>query len=329
MEEDLEGLPVFSNLTGKQVPLSSVATVTPQWSAGVIRHHESRRTVSVLAGNKGRLADSILKDAWPKIQALTLPPGYSVEIAGEKKEMDKAFGELLVVFGVIIASLLGLLVLQLGSLRKTLVVLLAVPLALIGAALGLYLGGYSFSFMAFLGVVALAGMVIKNSVVWVEFVDRAEAKGKGRRESVIEAGIYRLRPIMLTTVTTVGGLIPLGLFGGVLFEPMAWAMIGGLSVSTVLILLVVPVVFTLLVPDPKKQKNHRSAKVEGDAEGWGSERDQAEERGAEGEDGKSAERGAEEGGGKREEREAREEPLEGPHRDAPSPSQNSETREKE
>lgn len=253
IKEDLEGLPVFSNLTGNQVPLSNVAEIIPQWSAGVILRHNKRRSVSVLARNEGRLADDILKEVRPKLAGLDLPEGYSLEFAGEKKEMDKAFGELLVVFGLIIASLLGLLILQLGSLRKTLVVLFAVPLALIGAAVGLYLGKYSFSFMAFLGVVALAGMVIKNSVVWVEFVDRAEEEGKDQKESVIEAGVYRMRPIMLTTVTTVGGLIPLGLFGGVLFEPMAWAMIGGLTVSTLLILVVVPVLFTLMVPGPKKK----------------------------------------------------------------------------
>jgi multidrug efflux pump subunit AcrB len=255
IREDLAGLPVFSNITKKQVPLGNIADIEPQWGAGVIRRYDNRRSVSVLAWNKGRLADDVLKDAWPEIQALNLPPGYKLEIAGEKKEMDSAFRQLLIVFGVIIASLVGLLVLQLSSMRKTIVVLLAVPLALIGASVGLYLGSFSFSFMAFLGVVALAGMVIKNSVVWIEFVDRAEDQGKDRTESVVEAGIFRLRPIMLTTVTTVGGLLPLGLFGGVLFEPMAWAMIGGLLASTVLILIVVPVFFTLIAPPPKETRS--------------------------------------------------------------------------
>lgn len=284
IKEDLAGLPVFSNVTGQQVPLGNVADIIPRWGAGVIRRYNNRRSVSVLAWNKGRLSDAIIREAWPKIRALELPPGYRLEIAGEKKEMDKAFGDLLVVFGVIMACLVGLLVLQLGSLQKTAVVLLAVPLALVGASLGLYLGRYSFSFMAFLGVVALAGMVIKNSVVWVEFVERAEERGKGRSESVIEAGIFRLRPIMLTTVTTVGGLLPLGLFGGVLFEPMAWAMIGGLLVSTVLVLIVVPVCYTLIVsqnrnsevpapaPEPEPETSpetameaQSAAAVEGDA----------------------------------------------------------------
>ncbi len=251
IKEDLEGLPVFSNLTGKQVPLANVADILPQWGAGVISRHNRRRSVSVLARNRDRLADDVLRDAWPRIAALELPLGYSLEIAGEKKEMDKVLDEVLVVSGLIMAVLLGLLVLQFGSLRKTLVVLTAVPLALVGATIGLYFGNYSFSFMAILGVVALAGMVIKNSVVWVEFVNRAEGEGKDQHESVIEAGVYRMRPIMLTTVTTIGGLLPLGLFGGVLFEPMAWAMIGGLAVSTVLILVLLPVLFTLIVPAHK------------------------------------------------------------------------------
>jgi multidrug efflux pump subunit AcrB len=244
----LAALPVASSITGEKVPLGSVAKVEPRFGPGVIRHHNGRRCLTVLAWTSGgRLANDVVKDAWPRLEALRLPPGYRLEIAGEKEEMDRAFFELLIVFAVILALLLGLLVIQLRKLSRVLVVLVAVPLSLVGAALGLYLGGYSFSFMAFLGVVSLAGMVIKNGVVWLEFVERARDAGRPREEAVVEAGIARLRPILLTAATTLGGLLPLGLFGGVLFEPMAWAMIAGLGLATVLTLIVVPVFYTLIV----------------------------------------------------------------------------------
>lgn len=248
----LAALPVASSLTGEKVPLSSVASVEPRFGPGVIRHHNGRRSLTVLAWTTGnRLANDVLEGAWSRLQAIRLPPGYRLTVAGEKEEMDRAFRDLLVVFAVILALLLGLLALQLGTLRRVVVVLVAVPLSLVGAALGLFLGGYSFSFMAFLGVVSLAGMVIKNGVVWIEFVERAREAGRPREEAVIEAGIARLRPILLTAATTLGGLLPLGLFGGVLFEPMAWAMIAGLGLATVLTLVVVPVFYTLLVPASK------------------------------------------------------------------------------
>jgi multidrug efflux pump subunit AcrB len=243
---DLWQLPVASSLTGEKVPLGSVATVVPQWGPGVIRRFQSQRALTVLAWNQGRLANDIVREAWPAVSSLRLPPGYRIEAAGEKEELDRAFRELLLVFGVILGVLVLLLTLQLGSLRRVAVVLVAVPLSLVGAALGLALGGYSFSFMAFLGVLALCGMVIKNGVVWVEFVDSALRRGCSLEESVVEAGIFRLRPILLTASTTLGGLLPLALFGGVLFEPMAWVMIAGLAFATLLALVVVPVFYTLL-----------------------------------------------------------------------------------
>ncbi|MDZ4206485.1 efflux RND transporter permease subunit, partial [Rhodoferax sp.] len=110
----------------------------------------------------------------------------------------------------------------------------------------LLVGGYSFSFMVFLGVVSLAGMVIKNAIVWVEFVEQARERGAALHEAVIEAGLARLRPILLTTVTTVGGLVPLALFGGVLFESRVWSMIAGLTWATLLTLVVIPVLYYAL-----------------------------------------------------------------------------------
>jgi multidrug efflux pump subunit AcrB len=247
IEKDLKEIPVASNITGEKVPLGSIATVAPQWGPGVIKRFNGRRAVSVLAWNRGRLANDIVEEAWAKVEKLKIEPGYKVEIAGEKEEMDRVFKELLIIFGVIIASLTGLLVFQFGALKKAIVVLLAVPLSIIGASLGLFFGGYSFSFPVFLGIVSLAGIAIKDSVVFIDYVEQSRKTGLSTTESLIRAGIYRIRPIILTTVTTVGGLLPLALFGGVLFEPMAWTMIAGISMATMLTLVVIPVFYSLWV----------------------------------------------------------------------------------
>jgi multidrug efflux pump subunit AcrB len=137
----------------------------------------------------------VLRDALPRIRALDLPPGYFLSIEGEEKERSKAFGQLTTVFFVIVGLLLAMLTMQFHSLKRASVFLASVPLAIIGAVLGLWLSGNTFSFMAFLGVVSLAGMVIKNAVVWVEFVDRELDSGLSIRDAVVQAGIWRFRPI--------------------------------------------------------------------------------------------------------------------------------------
>jgi multidrug efflux pump subunit AcrB len=237
---------VPSMATGAKVPLRAIADVRPEWAPGVIYRADNQRTVTVLSEVDGRLASDVLRDAWPRIRALDLPPGYTVTSEGEEKERNDAFGQLLVVFALIIVGLLFMLTIQFRSIRQAAAILFSVPLAIIGAVLGLFFSGNSFSFMAFLGVVSLAGMVIKNAVVWAEFVDRAVEEGHAFREALVQAGIMRLRPILLTALTTIGGLIPLALFGGVLWEGMAWAMIVGLALATVLTLYVIPIVFYLL-----------------------------------------------------------------------------------
>lgn len=242
----IQDLRVPSSVTGAKVPLNAIATLRPHWTTGVIHRTNNQRSVTVMAEVQNRLAADVLREALPRIRALDLPPGYSLSIEGEEKERTKAFGQLTTVFFVIVGLLLAMLTMQFQSLKRASVVLASVPLAITGAVLGLWFSGNTFSFMAFLGVVSLAGMVIKNAVVWVEFVDRERDAGLSLRDAVVQAGIWRFRPILLTTATTVLGLLPLGLFGGVLWEGMAWAMIAGLLLSTLLTLYVIPVLFEWL-----------------------------------------------------------------------------------
>ncbi len=246
VEQALHLLSVPSQATGAKVPLAAFAEVSPQYAPSLIKRHNNRRSVTVLANVQGRLADDIMREAWPRIGEIELPPGYEIEISGEQAERNEAFAELAVIFALIIGLLLLMLTIQFNSVKRALAILITVPLATIGAILGLFLSGNSFSFMAFLGVISLAGIVIKNAVVWVEFVDRALNRGREFQSAIIEAGLYRLRPIMLTALTTIGGLLPLALFGGVLWEGMAWAMVVGLALSTILTLVVNPILFYAL-----------------------------------------------------------------------------------
>jgi multidrug efflux pump subunit AcrB len=139
------------------------------------------------------------------------------------------------------------LVLQYNSLLKPLVVLMTVPLALIGVLPGLWVTGWAMGFMGILGVLALGGIVINNAIVLIDFIERATSEGMPLRDAVVRAGRLRIRPIMLTSPTTIGGLLRLSLFGGALWAPMTNGMIFGLAVSTILTLVVVPTVYVFFV----------------------------------------------------------------------------------
>ncbi|MBU1238377.1 efflux RND transporter permease subunit [Myxococcota bacterium] len=255
--DDLKRMYVRSQATGGAVPLSSFVTFEPQWEVGKIHRSDGRRAIIVHGYLKqGVLANGVLKRALPRIRSIAKPAGYELLVEGEEKERTKTFGDLTRIFIITVFALFFVLVLQFGTFLQAIVILGSIPLAVIGAVLGLYFTNNSFGFSAFLGVIALAGIVIKNAVVWVEFVVTEVARGMEYREAVIKAGITRLRPILLTAATTIGGLFPLALWGGVMWNPMAWTMIFGLAVSTVLTLVVIPVIYYKVVTHrpPQKEK---------------------------------------------------------------------------
>lgn len=248
---DVLRMSVRSQATGQAVPLSHLARVEPRWEVGKIVRTHNRRSIVVHGYlRQGQLASSVLRDVLPEVRGVQMPPGYRLEIEGEEKERTKTFGDLTRVFIITIFALFFILVLQFGTFRQALVILGSVPLALVGGTLGLFITNNTFGFSAFIGMIALAGIVIKNAVVWVEFVETAVAQNVPYRQAVISAGIARLRPILLTAGTTIGGLVPLALDGGVLWSPMAWTLIFGLAVSTLLTLVVIPVFYYLLIRKP-------------------------------------------------------------------------------
>ncbi|MGM0597358.1 MAG: efflux RND transporter permease subunit [Myxococcota bacterium] len=252
--EDLLKMAVKSQAIESTVLLSTFAELQPSWEIGKIHRNRNQRAIIVRGYTKdGVLANDVLKRTLPKIRKLNLPAGYNLEVEGEEKERKKTFKDLTIVFAVTIFALFFVLAMQFGTLRQALVILGAVPLALVGGVLGLYFTGNSFGFTAFIGIIALAGIVIKNAVVWVEFVETSVKHGMEYKKAVVNAGLARLRPILLTAATTIGGLVPLALWGGVMWAPMAWTMIFGLGLSTLLTLIVVPVLYYLIIKHPESE----------------------------------------------------------------------------
>jgi len=247
--EDLSNLSgIFVNGASGKVPLNSIATVVPTWEPAVIARKDNVPTVTV--GSRvaeGKLANSVATRVKSKLDEMisSLPLGYRLIQGGEYEETMKA--QVQVVRAVAIAILLIVLILlvQYNSLLKPMVILFTVPLALIGVFIGLLVTGWAMGFMANLGILALIGIVINNAIVLIDFIESRVASGQELRSAVAEAGRLRLQPIVLTGLITVGGLLPLSLFGGALWAPMTNGMIFSLIFATVLTLVVVPTLYVL------------------------------------------------------------------------------------
>ena len=217
----------------------------------------------------GLLANDVLNEMLPKLDDIeaTFPPGYSIEIGGEREDTEEAQGELVFAFGIGVMLIILVLIFQYNSFIKPFIILATVPMGAIGAFLGLYVTGNALGFMPMLGLVSLAGIVVNTGILYMEFAEEKirnkllageDLADPGKRSyngltkaafrgCLIEAGKLRLMPILLTVSTTVGGLIPLALFGGPLWEGMSWMLIFGLIVATALTLLVLPALYAALV----------------------------------------------------------------------------------
>lgn len=185
-----------------------------------------------------------------------LPPGFRIEIGGALEESMKAQWKMFRSFGMSFIAIILLLIFQFNSVARTLIIIVTLPLALVGALFGLWVTGNAFGFMPQLGVLALFGIVLNSAILFVEFADILVKDKRDKSDhpltrqeyqgAIIDAGRQRLMPIFLTTATTVGGLIPLAVAGGPLWTGLGWLLIFGLTFATVLTLFVIPVLYSFL-----------------------------------------------------------------------------------
>ena len=242
------------NARGDAVPLSALATTETSWqpAARYLRNGTRVNTVSanlaagfsfsdVLGGLESALADQ------------PLPEGSRMEYGGDAEGSSDANSAILTTAPIGILLLLFFLLVQFNSFRRVGIVLLTVPLATVGIIPGLVLSGSPFGFQSLLGVIALVGIVVNNAIVLLDVMDRQLARGEAVVDAVRKAVEQRTRPILLTTATTVAGLLPLAFSSSTLWPPMAWAIISGLLASTVLTLLVVPAICRLVIRPPQAQ----------------------------------------------------------------------------
>jgi multidrug efflux pump subunit AcrB len=243
---DLERLAV-SSAGGAEVPLRQVADVTLEREVARIDHFDTERAVTVTADvQPGASAVAVTQAVVQRLDEATLPSGYRTFVGGELEAQEDSFASLLPALLGAVFGILAILVLQFNSLRQPVIILTAIPLSVIGAFPALLLTGYTFSFTAFVGFTSLAGIVVNNATILVDYANQLRERGHSVLGAAVEAGETRFAPILITTLTTIGGLLPLTLSGSSLWSPLGWVIIGGLLVSTVLTLVVVPVLYVML-----------------------------------------------------------------------------------
>ncbi len=247
-------LHVFDDLyvtsrSGASIPLRQVADLRLEASAQTIKHLGKRRYVSVSSFvQQGYLVDDALNATIKAMDEMKLPAGYGYSMGGEIETRQDSFGG----FGTIILAtiflFIAVLVLEFGTFKSTLIVLSVIPLGIVGAVLALWLTGNSLSFVAIVGLIALAGIEVKNTILLVDFTNQLRTEGRTLEEAIREAGEMRFLPIVLTSLTAIGGLLPIAYSTNPLISPLAIVLIGGLISSTVLSRLVTPVVYKLIPP---------------------------------------------------------------------------------
>jgi multidrug efflux pump subunit AcrB len=251
---DLGSLYVYSMDDGNKVPLLGVASTEYGFETERIRRLEQFRTVTVFSyPAEGYLSADIMKAAQPQLDAIAaaLPVGYVMQISGDQANTVNGFGELIGIMAISAGAIFIALVFQFRNLVKPLLVLAAVPFGLAGALTALYVTGQPFGFMAFLGIVSLIGVIVSHIIVLFDFIEDRHAEGEPLREALQDAGIMRLRPILITISATVLALIPLAIHGGPLWQGLCYAQIGGLLAASVTTLLLVPTLYAFVVLDLK------------------------------------------------------------------------------
>ena len=253
-KEDHSTLDIFNNLfinnsQGAAIPISQVADLKLETSPVNINHQEKKRVVSVKANvQKGFLVDRVLNDVMEHMDKMPLPKGYSYEMGGEIESRKDSFGGFMNIIIVTVFMFVAMLILLFRTFKSTLIVLSVIPLGVVGAASALWLTGNSLSFVAIIGLIALAGIEVKNTILLVDFTNQLREQGKSLNEAIREAGEVRFLPIVLTSLTAIGGLVPIAISTNPLIAPLAIVLIGGLISSTLLSRIVTPVIYKLIPP---------------------------------------------------------------------------------
>ncbi|MEL6135180.1 MAG: efflux RND transporter permease subunit, partial [Bacteroidota bacterium] len=248
----------LQSITGSQVPLGQLVSMGFESGAAQIDHYNLQRANTLTADVKdGYSVTELTLQIIDRLDQMDWPSGYDYYVAGEYETQQESFGSLGQMLVIAILGILAVLILQFRSFSQPFIVLSAIPLAFSGSIIALFLTGYSFSFFAFIGFTSLVGIVVNTSIILVDYTNQLIAKGMEAQAALQKAAETRFTPILLTTITTISGLLPLTLTGSNLWAPLGWTIIGGMISSTLLTLLIVPMLYQWF--SPKKSITSRDS----------------------------------------------------------------------
>ncbi|MFL0197902.1 efflux RND transporter permease subunit [Clostridium sp. WILCCON 0269] len=243
------------NAQGQQIPLRQLAKITPYFSINTIPRRNLTRYVEVSADVDGKTAAAVMKDVKKAVSTINLPEGFSWEAGGETIESVDIFVDLIKLLIISAFLIIIIIILQFYSFSAPVIITSTFFLAFGGSIIGLFITGKQLGFMAILGCIALIGIVARNGIVLIEFIENERKRGVELKQAVINAGEARLRPVALTAMTAIAGLIPMSVTGEALFKPMGITIIFGLMYSTILTLVVVPSLYTIIARLKIKYRN--------------------------------------------------------------------------
>jgi multidrug efflux pump subunit AcrB/outer membrane protein TolC len=252
--DNLLDYPVFAPGSLDPIPLRAIAYLEQERTQGVVTREDMTPTLEISAFTQGRPLNFIISDVDKSLRDIVVPKGYEIRLTGEKSDLAEAKTELFGAFSIALLGVYLLLVAQLRSFLHPLTIMLSIPLSLIGVFAALWLAGKPASMPVMVGMILLAGIVVNNAIILIEFIRQRRAKGSTRRDALVSAVSSRFRPIMMTSLSTIVGMIPLAAewaLGAERFSPLATAVIGGMTVATVLTMVFIPVLYDVF-DDAKK-----------------------------------------------------------------------------
>ncbi|MDP2876979.1 MAG: efflux RND transporter permease subunit, partial [Holophaga sp.] len=252
--DDVRNTYVGSAMAEGKVPLRAVAELVPKWQTSRIVRRNGVPTLTVRCfPAPGSYASALLKEALPKVKALPLPQGYRLDLGGERANQEETFPEMVLALSIGILAIFLILMIQFRNLSEPLVVMASIPLSLFGVVFGLIITRNAFGFTAFMGMISLCGIVVRNAIILIDYIKEKLREGSTLVEAATQAGERRLRPIFLTTMAAAVGVTPMIISGSKLWSPLASVLAVGLIFSMFFTLLVVPVIYVLVFTAREKR----------------------------------------------------------------------------
>lgn len=257
--EDIENIMVY-NAQGKGVRIKELGTVVERFSPPTIERKDRERINTVSAILSGAAMSDVVAEAQKKIDQMSIPSGISIQLSGSYEDQQDSFGDLFTLMYLIVILVFIVMAAQFESLTYPFIIMFSLPFAFSGVFLALWLSGNTLNVMSLIGAIMLIGIVVKNGIVLIDYISLNRERGMGIRDAVVKGGHSRLRPVIMTTLTTILGMVPMAIGtgqGSEMWRPMGTAVIGGLTVSTILTLILIPVLYCVFASVGVKRRRRK------------------------------------------------------------------------